>query len=88
VPKEAAVRVRILSGNEAGIEREVGLAEGEQMCQFGFAELAPVVAPSSLPSTGVATIAAPAAPTPVLPPDEDGLDSLPEGWPAEASPPV
>lgn len=35
------MRVRILSGNEAGQVQEVSEAQGEHMVQFGFAELAP-----------------------------------------------
>lgn len=69
------MRVRIISGNEAGVEREVGQVEGEQMCQFGFAVQIP-----DLPAE------APAAPEPVVPAAPEPEPEQPK--PAEGEPPA
>ena len=61
------MRVRILSGNEAGCEREVGQTEGESMCQFGFAAL--VVAPPAKLRRAAPPVSTAPTVAPSVPPD-------------------
>lgn len=72
------MRIRYLSGSLAGLEEEVEHLAGEQMCQFGYAEL--VVAPS--PDEAPVETPAPAAepdPEPAVP---SSAETITTGAPA------